>query len=277
MEAPQIDSKEILNPKSIGIAIGSGGVYSAAGLGVLSSLEKDGIKPEYVGGASGGAIIAALYFLEGDANIAKDKFIEKLPELQKIKLKASGKQIPGKDVEEIISNILDNRDWKDGKLKGLCVGASYVDTKEPIILTEESGLSLSECVLASTSLKMIEPIVELNGRKIAHGGDPEYLSGIKDIGADFVIEVSPNLQTGTIGKIAQLANEISSIFILRGDYFVPRRKTVSKSNFDFGIHPNLSLKPFIRPLDFSYKNAEFLIKQGEILTNSNIRKQIRNF
>lgn len=271
MEVPQPnEDREKLKPKSIGVAIGSGGIYSAAGLGVINRLEQEELKPDYIGGASGGAIIAALYFLEGNAKAAEQELMEKLPQFQDIKFKMRSKPIPGQEVREIINDILDGRNWTDGELKGMCVGAAYTDSGESVTLTQDSGLSLVDSVLASTSLKMIEPIVELNGRKIAHGGDIEYLKGLKDIGSDFVVEVSPNLRSGTIGKMAKVANEISSIFILRGDYLASRKRLGNKSKADFEIHPNLSVKPLVSPLNFSVRNAKYMIKQGEMLTDSSI-------
>ena len=78
MSAPQVNKdKEKPKPISIGLAIGSGGIYSAAGIGVLKRLEQEGLNPDYIGGASGGAIIAALYFLEGNAKAAEKELMEK--------------------------------------------------------------------------------------------------------------------------------------------------------------------------------------------------------
>lgn len=258
-------SKEQIRNIKIGVAIGSGGVYAAAGIGVLEKLEQDGLNIAYVGGASGGSIISALYFLEGSAISAEQKFLQKLPLINKIKLSPFGKPMPGDLVRKTVENILDGRNWKDGKLKGVCFGAAFHDTKEPLILTKDTGISLVDSVLASISLKMIEPIIKLDGRIIAHGGDPNYIGGLKSIGADFVIEISPNINNGIIGKVAQATNTISSAFILKGDYLTSQKDNIQEKA-DYSIHPNLSLRPFISPLNFSLRNANFMIEKGRSLT-----------
>ncbi len=258
MKASEIGS---LNSKSIAVAIGSGGIYSVTGLGVLKRLEKEGLHPDYVGGASGGAIIAALYFLEAHAKMVEDKLLEKLPKYQHIKFSLRGKPIRGLEVRRIIKDLLDGRDWKDGKLAGLCLGAAYCDNGEPVILTRESGLPLVDCVLASASLRLIEPVVSLGGRLIAHGGDPYYLEGLRNIGSDFIIEVS-------LGKAASIVNEINNMLVLKHQYLASRKKRKEKPKADFVIHFNPSLRPLVSPLDFSVSNARHLIKKGEILAES---------
>lgn len=266
--------KELIKNVRIGIAIGSGGVYSVAGIGVLKRLEEEGIEIPFIGGASGGAIISALYFLEGDAESTKRKLLEKLLQLNKLDFKSWKKPMAGIKVKEIIEELLDHRNWQDGKIQDLCLGAALIDTHEPIILTKTSGLSLVDSVLASISLKMIEPIVKLeSGKSIAHGGDPVYIKSIRNLGADFVIEVSPNLKNGVIGKVARLGNMLSSLAILKGDYIAGRRDTQREKNAEkanFGIHPNFNLKPLIFPLDFSAKNTEYMIRQGYILMNESM-------
>jgi len=254
----------------IGVAIGSGGVYSAAGLGVLQQLEEEGVKIEYVAGASAGAIVAALYFLEGDAKKAEKKLLKKLPKLQTLKLSPWKKPVPGEVVKKIIEDLLDGRDWKDGKLKSICFAAKYEDTKETLVLNSNSGLSLIDCVLASISLKMIEPIVKLNGRLIAHGGDPEYVKEVRNMGANFVIEVSPNLQSGVVGKAAKIANELSSAAILKGDYLSSKKKMSKKAHADLGIHPGVRLIPFVSLLNFNSRNIAYTIQKGYKLMENEI-------
>lgn len=60
---------------SIGIALGGGGAKGLAHVGVLEVLEENGIIPRFVAGTSIGAIVGALYSLEGSARNLKDKAI----------------------------------------------------------------------------------------------------------------------------------------------------------------------------------------------------------
>jgi predicted acylesterase/phospholipase RssA len=81
--------------RRIGVAIGSGGVYAVAGLGVIKELENNGLNIAYIAGASSGSVVAALYFLEGDAPLARRKLLEKLPEVNDIRLTPFGKPMSG--------------------------------------------------------------------------------------------------------------------------------------------------------------------------------------
>jgi len=47
--------------KSIGMALGGGGLRGAAHIGVLEVMQENGLKPQYICGTSAGSIIAALY------------------------------------------------------------------------------------------------------------------------------------------------------------------------------------------------------------------------
>jgi predicted acylesterase/phospholipase RssA len=260
------DDKE--HPKDINIG------DAAAGIGVLEILEHEGLEIPYIGGASGGSIFSAVYYLEGDARATKDKLYEKLSNNIDIKLNPFGEPMSGEILGNIITDILDGRDWEDGKLKGACFGAAYEDTKKPLLITRDTGLSLTEAVLASISLKMVKPTVKVDGRIVAHGGDPDYIRGLREVGADFVIEVAPNLEEGAIGKVARAANVISSAVILKGDYLATK-KAVSegiRERADFAIRPNPSIRPFISPFKFSERNVHLMISKGKELAEQTIPK-----
>lgn len=51
----------------LGIALGGGGARGLAHIGVLEVLEAHGIRPKYVAGTSMGAVVGAIYCLEGSA------------------------------------------------------------------------------------------------------------------------------------------------------------------------------------------------------------------
>jgi NTE family protein len=53
--------KEVNAMKSLGLALGGGGLKGLAHIGVLQILSDNGIKPAYISGTSAGSIIAALY------------------------------------------------------------------------------------------------------------------------------------------------------------------------------------------------------------------------
>lgn len=58
---------------SLGIALGGGGARGLAHIGVLEVLEANGIRPKYVGGTSMGAVVGAIYCLQGSAAGLRDR------------------------------------------------------------------------------------------------------------------------------------------------------------------------------------------------------------
>ncbi|MBE0432457.1 patatin-like phospholipase family protein [candidate division WOR-3 bacterium] len=58
---------------SLGIALGGGGARGLAHIGVLEVLEAHGIRPRYVAGTSIGAVVGALYCLQGSAQGLREK------------------------------------------------------------------------------------------------------------------------------------------------------------------------------------------------------------
>jgi NTE family protein len=58
---------------NLGLALGGGGAKGLAHIGVLEALEENGIRPKFVAGTSIGAIIGAIYCLDGTAKSLKEK------------------------------------------------------------------------------------------------------------------------------------------------------------------------------------------------------------
>ena len=58
----------------IGLALGGGGARGACHIGVLKSLERNGIIPDIISGTSAGSMIGAMYASHADANIVEQKY-----------------------------------------------------------------------------------------------------------------------------------------------------------------------------------------------------------
>ena len=59
----------------IGLALGGGGARGACHIGILKSLERNGIIPDVISGTSAGSMIGAMYASHGDSNIVEEKYI----------------------------------------------------------------------------------------------------------------------------------------------------------------------------------------------------------
>ena len=59
----------------IGLALGGGGARGACHIGVLKSLERNGIIPDVISGTSAGSMIGAMYASHANADIVEEKYI----------------------------------------------------------------------------------------------------------------------------------------------------------------------------------------------------------
>ena len=59
----------------IGLALGGGGARGACHIGILKSLERNGIIPDVISGTSAGSMIGAMYASHANADIVEEKYI----------------------------------------------------------------------------------------------------------------------------------------------------------------------------------------------------------
>lgn len=177
--------------KKVGVALGCGGWRGLAHIGVLKSLEKHGVRIDYIAGSSVGALVGGLYAFYGG-----------ISELEKI-------------VDSIgyrdLARSLSDPTVKLGLLKGGRLveflekhlqGAKIEDLKVPYkavatdIITGESIFidkgSLSKAIRASISIPIMLAPVPIENRKLVDGGVsmPVPTKVVREMGADIVIGVN---------------------------------------------------------------------------------------
>lgn len=176
----------------IGLALGSGGAWGLAHIGVLEVLEEEGIPIQMVAGTSAGALVGAL-FAQGKTateikNIALDMDWVKMASLIDLSLFKNG-FILGRRVTELLrTTIGGNIQFNDLQKPFACV-ATDIDTCEEVVIKEGSVL---EAVRASISLPVIFTPVKWEGRYLVEGGlvNPVPVSVVKEMGANFIIAVN---------------------------------------------------------------------------------------
>lgn len=156
-----------LTPNSIGIAFSGGGAKGFSHVGVIMALEKFHIKPQIISGVSAGAIAAALY----GSGLRASEIIERFAEYPKFlnfaewsipregffkltRFKRLLKEwLPIENLEEmIIPTVICATDFDHGKSVGFSKG------------------DIAERVVASCSIPVIFPPVEINGINYVDGG-----------------------------------------------------------------------------------------------------------
>ncbi len=235
-------SQETKKPK-IGLVLSGGGAKGLAHIGVLKEIEKAGIKIDYIGGTSMGALIGGLYACGYTANqldsiyrqtefddLLQDfvprnnkTFYEKgnderyavsLP-FQRFKLSVPKSISKGlynfNQLSQLTSSYRHVSDFNKLKIPFICI-ATNVETGEEKIL--KSG-SLPLALLASSAFPSLFSPVEIGGEQYIDGGVANNypVEEVRKMGADIIIGVDVqdglkdrNDLTGATGVLVQISN-----------------------------------------------------------------------
>lgn len=176
--------------KTVGLALGSGGFRGFAHIGVIRSLEKNGIPINYISGSSIGAWVGAYYSLFKDINKLEEDLTANPTEnmLLLFDLSWGGGIVSGQKFTTFLEKNLQNKDFTDTQIP-LKILATDIAAGEPYVF---DGGSVAQAVRASTSLPLIFKPVNLKNKVLVDGGLSNPVPGnlVKDMGADIVISVN---------------------------------------------------------------------------------------
>lgn len=228
-------SQETLEKKDVkvGVVLSGGGAKGFAHIAVLKVLEEAGVRVDYIGGTSMGAIIAGLYASGYSAN-QLDSIVKSIDfkEILSDELPRSSKPFYEKEIGEKYALILPVKNKKVGIPKALSQGQNVLNlltrltagvnniddfSKLPIpflcIATNlENGNKevlkkgfLPEALMASGAFPTLLAPVEVDGKLLTDGGIVNNFpaTDVKNMGADIVIGV--DTQSGLENK-----NELDS-------------------------------------------------------------------
>jgi len=202
-----------------GLALGGGGARGFAHIGVLERLEKIGIRPDVITGASMGALAAAVYIKTGSAKASYDE-LNKMVESDAFKklglhlINVKGRvgesfwdQVAAAIQDRIVINLAHSKrglvreerileatkvaivdDIWSNSGSHLGIVATDLYTGEDVYFTEGSVL---DAVMASIAIPGFLPPVEINGRTLVDGGVSQQvpIRLARAMGADFVLAV----------------------------------------------------------------------------------------
>ncbi|MDD2681057.1 MAG: patatin-like phospholipase family protein [Patescibacteria group bacterium] len=212
------------NRKTIGLALGSGGVRGLTHVGVIKVLEENNIKIDYIAGSSIGAWVGAHYALYQDIEALTEFTVGKRKEkiISFLDTSFSGGLIKGKKLEKMLNIWLNNANFDDLKIP-LSIVATDLIKAEPIILN--SG-SLAFAARASMAIPgYFKPII-WDDKILVDGGltNPVPDDVVKVMGADIVIAVNlNNFQIPTqfkkkepsVSEVAFRTNEIVQCYLAK--------------------------------------------------------------
>ncbi|MCD4760182.1 patatin-like phospholipase family protein [archaeon] len=173
----------------VGLALGSGGIFGLAHIGVLKVLKENNIPIDFIAGTSMGSLVGAYYALtsieelERKATSLTKKDLVRLIDITFPK----NSLISGNRIKKFIKETFQDSSFKDMKVPLKIVTTDLESGKEFII---EKG-KLADAIMVSISIPGIFPPIRLNGKLLADGAiiNPTPTDIVKKMGADVVIGV----------------------------------------------------------------------------------------
>ena len=192
-----------MHKRKVGLALSGGGARGLAHVGVLATLEKEGIPIDMIAGTSMGAIIGSFYTAGKDISQITEAVMSltrrRIFSLIDFTLPKTG-FIKGKKIKNWLNSIIGDIDFKDLKIPFACV-ATDINTGEEVIMKQGSVV---EAVRASASIPVIFTPAKYQGRYLIDGGlvNPVPIRVLKQMGAAFTIavNVNPYIANGTQGN-----------------------------------------------------------------------------
>lgn len=208
----------VKRPK-IGLVLSGGGAKGFAHIGVLKVLEEAGIKVDYIGGTSMGAIIGGLYATGYNASQIDSIFKRtNFDELINDYIPRASKNFYGKRNDELYAlvlpfsnfrigipealskgmynynllssltrNVRHVRDFNQLPTPFLCIGTD-IETGKEVLLNKGN---LAQALVASAAFPSLFSPVEVDGKLLVDGGvvNNYPIKEVRDLGADIIIGV----------------------------------------------------------------------------------------
>jgi NTE family protein len=277
-------SQEQQKPVKVGLVLSGGGAKGFAHIGVLKVLEEAGVKIDFIGGTSMGAIVGGLYASGYNARQVDSIFQNTdFDALLQDFIPRSSKNFYGKRNDELYAvslpfnkfrvgiptalskglynyNLLAKlthrvrhvRDFNDLPIPFLCV-ATNIENGEQVIL--DKGY-LPQAMAASAAFPSLFAPVEIDGKMLVDGGvvNNYPIEEIRNLGADFIIgvDVQDDLKDRTgLNDATRILVQISNLGMIQ------RMKEDAK-------HTDIYIKPDISDFGvISFERGQEIVKKGE--------------
>ncbi len=280
----QEDNNTNSDEPKIGVVLSGGGAKGLAHIGVLKVLEEAGIKVDYIGGTSMGAIVGGLYAagysakeldsifnsLDADALIqdftprgSKNFFERRNDELYALSLPFKGFKIgfptafsKGLYNYTTINRLTDNvrhiREFDSLPIPFVCI-ATDIETGEEVVLRK--GV-LPDAILASGAFPSLYYPVEIDGRLLIDGGVTNNypIEEVRNMGADIIIGV--DVQDGL--KDRTQIKGATGVLVQINNYQMIKKMEVKREATDIYIKPDITGFTVI-----SFDDGRQIIDEGE--------------
>jgi NTE family protein len=277
--------------KSLGLALGGGGMKGLAHIGVMQVLHDHGIKPSFISGTSAGSIVAAFY-ASGLSPYAMERLIEKLTPKDYMDYNIMGVlkyllnlvmprydynldgMLIGDKIEKLIYRLTGGKSLMEAELP-LAIVSCDIDSGRKIIFSNQNidiedndvflvqEALLSEAVRSSISIPVTFQPKQFQGMQMVDGGLKDIVPVMvnKCMGADYVLAINlgrENYQSKVVG-IPEIISRTLSIMIFETS------DTEEKS------FANMLLYPEVADVSLTdLKDAGQIIRAGRRVMRENI-------
>jgi NTE family protein len=276
-------AQEQKRPK-IGLVLSGGGAKGFAHIGVLKVIEEAGVKIDYIGGTSMGAIVGGLYAAGYNANQIDSIFHRtNFDELLNDYIPRSAKSFYEKRNDESYAITLPFSDFRVGipqalskglynfnllsrltrhvrqvkdfsqlPIPFLCIGTN-IETGQQVVLNKGN---LAQAMLASSAFPTLFTPIEIDGQLIIDGGVANNypVDEVKNLGADVIIGI--DVQDGLWDK-TQLKNATKILVQITNLHSIEQMKNKIKGT-DIYITPNIKNFGVL-----SFDRGREIIQRGE--------------
>jgi len=185
------DFSKLLKPTKLALSLSGGGAKSLIYLGAIKALEENGIKIEYIGGLSGGAIIAGMY----GAGMSTDEIFK-----MAMDVKFSGlldfnpldgfELLEHHKVEALLRQYLGDKKIEELKLPVIIFTTNIESKKAELLKTGD----LVSAIMASCALPPLMAPIEREGKTLMEGGFATHYGAkyFRELGATKVIGLDVN-------------------------------------------------------------------------------------
>jgi NTE family protein len=277
-------SQDTIKRPKIGLVLSGGGAKGFAHVGVLKVIEQAGIKIDYIGGTSMGAVIGGLYAsgynaTQLDSIVRVTNFdnllVDYLPRSSKSfyekrndelyvvslpfnKFKFGAPQSLSKGMfnynlfNQLTLHVRHIRDFNQLPIPFLCIATDIEQGKQVVL---DKG-NLAQALFASSALPSVFSPVKLEDKLLVDGGVTNNypIEEIRKLGADIIIGV--DVQSGLRDK-SELQGAINVLFQITNLQAIEKMNVNSKNT-------DIYIKPDIKNIGaVSFEKAKEIILRGE--------------
>lgn len=235
----------------LGLALSGGVLRGAAHVGVLKVLDREGLQPDCIAGASAGAVVGSLYA----GGLSPDEIHRQVKDFRWTSLTRPTWKLWSNllDLEPLIRRLRDLGlgDFRDLRIRFAAVACDLITGRS---VTLDSG-DVAEAVRASIAVPALFPPVERDGCQLVDGGIVNDLPAdvVRAMGATYIVGVDAL----PLGQVASRSSHLIEV-LFRSRYLAIKANHPPPEAFDCLIVPEIEECSLV---DFA--ELDLLVRRGE--------------